>query len=295
LRILEYYSGILFLTTNRVGVIDEAFKSRIHVTLLYPELTEYQTHLIWSMNLDRLRKIDRERAERTHDPEMVIDEKAIMDYQKRHYQECRKMNRSWNGRQIRNAFQTASALALFDAHNANISRLNDEAEIEKAVPELKVDYFEKVSVASSNFDLYISETAGVGGKNEGERARDRGDRADHLRFTGGNPLEPGSELRSAPSNNMRRTSGTENFRSPQGPPPYSGINALHEHGNAFGSSSLPRAPPFSAGSNYFDARHPPNGAGMYDYAGPQSNGMPLQQHPSRQHPMHGFDDDDDEE
>jgi len=33
LRILEYYSGILFLTTNRVGTIDEAFKSRIHVSL----------------------------------------------------------------------------------------------------------------------------------------------------------------------------------------------------------------------------------------------------------------------
>jgi hypothetical protein len=33
LRVLEYYSGILFLTTNRVGTIDEAFKSRIHISL----------------------------------------------------------------------------------------------------------------------------------------------------------------------------------------------------------------------------------------------------------------------
>lgn len=33
LRALEFYSGILFLTTNRVGTIDEAFKSRIHISL----------------------------------------------------------------------------------------------------------------------------------------------------------------------------------------------------------------------------------------------------------------------
>jgi SpoVK/Ycf46/Vps4 family AAA+-type ATPase len=33
LRVLEFYSGILFLTTNRVGTIDEAFKSRIHISL----------------------------------------------------------------------------------------------------------------------------------------------------------------------------------------------------------------------------------------------------------------------
>lgn len=35
LRVLEYYNGLLFLTTNRVGTIDEAFKSRIHLSLYY--------------------------------------------------------------------------------------------------------------------------------------------------------------------------------------------------------------------------------------------------------------------
>ncbi|CEN62310.1 Putative AAA family ATPase [Aspergillus calidoustus] len=36
LRVLEYYSGILFLTTNRVGNMGEAFESRIHINLYYP-------------------------------------------------------------------------------------------------------------------------------------------------------------------------------------------------------------------------------------------------------------------
>ena len=40
LRTLEYYSGILFLTTNRVGALDPAFKSRIHISLYYPNLTK---------------------------------------------------------------------------------------------------------------------------------------------------------------------------------------------------------------------------------------------------------------
>ena len=36
LRVLEYYAGILFLTTNRIGDFDEAFTSRIHMRLFYP-------------------------------------------------------------------------------------------------------------------------------------------------------------------------------------------------------------------------------------------------------------------
>lgn len=43
LRILEYYEGILFLASNRVGVFSEAFKSRIHVALYYPPLRCRQT------------------------------------------------------------------------------------------------------------------------------------------------------------------------------------------------------------------------------------------------------------
>jgi hypothetical protein len=38
LRLLEYFQGILFLTTNRVETFDEAFQSRIHIALKYSEL-----------------------------------------------------------------------------------------------------------------------------------------------------------------------------------------------------------------------------------------------------------------
>jgi len=38
LRLLEYFQGILFLTTNRVETFDEAFQSRIHMALRYNDL-----------------------------------------------------------------------------------------------------------------------------------------------------------------------------------------------------------------------------------------------------------------
>ncbi|PMD36930.1 ATPase [Hyaloscypha variabilis F] len=47
LRTLEYYEGILFLTTNRVANMDAAFQSRIHVSMEYPNLTADSRRQIW--------------------------------------------------------------------------------------------------------------------------------------------------------------------------------------------------------------------------------------------------------
>jgi len=47
LRTLEYYEGILFLTTNRVSNMDPAFQSRIHVSMEYPSLTVHSRRKIW--------------------------------------------------------------------------------------------------------------------------------------------------------------------------------------------------------------------------------------------------------
>lgn len=109
---LEYYDGILFLTTNRIGAFDEAFKSRIHVSLYYPELEEEQTFQIWSKNLARIRKIDAARAKQVDRAVIQIKEKKILEYARKHFREHEALGR-WNGRQIRNAFQTAAALAVY--------------------------------------------------------------------------------------------------------------------------------------------------------------------------------------
>ena len=48
LRVLEYYEGILFLTTNRVDNIDAAFQSRIHVSMQYDPLSTSSRKHVWS-------------------------------------------------------------------------------------------------------------------------------------------------------------------------------------------------------------------------------------------------------
>lgn len=58
LRLLEYFQGILFLTTNRVETFDDAFQSRIHVALRYGDLTAKAKRSIWKMFLERVRAID---------------------------------------------------------------------------------------------------------------------------------------------------------------------------------------------------------------------------------------------
>ncbi|KAJ7732862.1 P-loop containing nucleoside triphosphate hydrolase protein [Mycena metata] len=98
LRHLEYYSGILFLTTNRVQTFDEAFLSRIHVALHFPELSEEARAQIW-------------RAFAARAGVSGIDDAQIAMLAKRKV----------NGRQIKNAVKTARSLALARKETAALS------------------------------------------------------------------------------------------------------------------------------------------------------------------------------
>lgn len=62
LRTLEYYKGILFLTTNRVGTFDEAFLSRIDVPIYFGALTNVQRTQIWT---SFIRKLEEEKRGKT--------------------------------------------------------------------------------------------------------------------------------------------------------------------------------------------------------------------------------------
>jgi hypothetical protein len=57
LRILEYHSGVMFLTTNRVKAFDPAFFSRISMAIEYEAMTETNRQNIW-LNLLNAAKID---------------------------------------------------------------------------------------------------------------------------------------------------------------------------------------------------------------------------------------------
>jgi AAA+ superfamily predicted ATPase len=98
LRALDYYKGILFLTTNRVGTFDDAFVSRIHLIVHYPDFSGAGRGRVWQKFFSKLSK-DR--------PNIRVDDGA------RYYamKSDEVKNLGWNGREIRNAFSTAVALA----------------------------------------------------------------------------------------------------------------------------------------------------------------------------------------
>ena len=99
LRTLEYYSGILFMTTNRVRTFDDAFKSRIHVPLKYDDLPQSSRFKIWKNFLDKLRASQRPGT----GVDVDVDDEGI-----------EKLARSpLNGRQIKNVVRTAKSLAAY--------------------------------------------------------------------------------------------------------------------------------------------------------------------------------------
>ncbi|EXL90487.1 hypothetical protein NOF04DRAFT_20586 [Fusarium oxysporum II5] len=162
LRILEYYKGILFLTTNRVGRMDEAFRSRVHVSLYYPPLDEKSTLDIFKINIQRTQK-------RMGD-KMKIDNVSIEEFAYDHFQGNHQRVR-WNGRQIRNAFHIAVALA----ENEAINKANRKEKKKYRAPTLRAKHFDTVEQASSQFDNYLKSVLGMG---QADRAKQQGRRRD---------------------------------------------------------------------------------------------------------------------
>lgn len=92
LRLLEYYQGILFLTTNRLEEFDEAFQSRIHLSVEYFPLDKTKREGIWRnllMPLDECRSWSDEVYNRISN-DLVL-----------------------NGREIKNLIKSALAIATY--------------------------------------------------------------------------------------------------------------------------------------------------------------------------------------
>ena len=168
LRILEYYSGILILTTNRVGTMDEAFQSRIHTMIYYPRLGYDQTREIFAMNIKRLNDIEKQRMLATGQPAIDVSEDDIMGWAREHFNTSDESEK-WNGRQIRNAFQVASSMARYDWYKENPSR---ESEVP---PTITAKHFERIARVTRDFHLYLREARG---KDAWELSQEHNERAD---------------------------------------------------------------------------------------------------------------------
>ncbi|RSM18178.1 hypothetical protein CDV31_002903 [Fusarium ambrosium] len=95
LRMIEYYHGILFLTTNRIESFDRAFISRIHLSIYYPPLTQSSRRELLYTFLKQTSEQSAEALSITGALEEIAEEPL-------------------NGRQVRNLVRTACALAFSD-------------------------------------------------------------------------------------------------------------------------------------------------------------------------------------
>ncbi|KAJ4323113.1 hypothetical protein N0V84_004513 [Fusarium piperis] len=95
LRQLEYFQGILFLTTNRVETFDEAFQSRIHIALRYDTLDAKAKRTIFQMFLDRVRALGKLKVEPLKEDDWTYLSKQEL-----------------NGREIKNVISSAQDLAV---------------------------------------------------------------------------------------------------------------------------------------------------------------------------------------
>ncbi|CAG8959320.1 hypothetical protein HYFRA_00013090 [Hymenoscyphus fraxineus] len=156
LRAVEYYRGILFLTTNRVGHFDDAFISRIHVVIHYEKFNDVDRKKVWEQFFN---KLESERKK----------EIAVSSSARKYVLNDPEMRRiPWNGREIRNAFQTAVALAEYRFAESEDKEEGDRAFLER------ID-FEKVCEMTGSFKNYltsVSAGADESGRAKGEGARD---------------------------------------------------------------------------------------------------------------------------
>ncbi|KAI7761763.1 hypothetical protein LZL87_004070 [Fusarium oxysporum] len=181
LRTLEYYTGILFLTTNRVGTFDEAFTSRIHISLYYPPLSQASTLAVFKVNLTRIQARFEKKKERG-EAELELDELSVNEFILDYFAENKDAR--WNGRQIRNACQTALALAEFEGQklaNPDASggrNVMEVAAMSRKMVKVKLTkkHFQDVAKAYLAFMKYLREVHGVSAAQQAKNFRLRHDR-----------------------------------------------------------------------------------------------------------------------
>lgn len=94
---MEYYRGILFLTTNRVGHIDDAIMSRVHLVVRYEPLKPAARKKIWAQFVEKLME-DRQ--------DFMVEPRATA-YIEAFFEDT---DIEWNGREIRNGKTASNAV-----------------------------------------------------------------------------------------------------------------------------------------------------------------------------------------
>lgn len=98
--------------------------------------------------------MEADRQKMTGEPQLTIKDDEILDFATKHYENLARSTGCWNGRQIRNAFQIASSLALHNyTRAADLAR--SRGQLPPAAPILDRTLFEKVQMSTQSFDKHM--------------------------------------------------------------------------------------------------------------------------------------------
>ncbi|GIZ44584.1 hypothetical protein CKM354_000777800 [Cercospora kikuchii] len=103
LRLLEYYKGVLIMTTNRQVTFDQAFHSRIHLTMHYDALDQHARAQVWKTFLSK-------------------SNLATSDYE-------RLGQLDLNGRRIKHMVKMAQLLAQSEGSELQMEHINDVLDV----------------------------------------------------------------------------------------------------------------------------------------------------------------------
>jgi SpoVK/Ycf46/Vps4 family AAA+-type ATPase len=142
LKHLEYFSGIVFLTSNRVRVFDKAMKSRIHLALEYKPPDFDMRRRIWTHCLSAIPA-----SELDLDVEEDVDE---------------FLKEEVNGREIANCVNTARTLARFKKVKLQTKHietvLETRREFEKSLHNIREKWQQSGPVKSGSFQIARRDT-----------------------------------------------------------------------------------------------------------------------------------------
>lgn len=110
LREVEYYKGVLIMTTNRIVAFDPAILSRIHYAINFTQLTTEQQQELWNIWLEKLKE---KRLCQNADEIM----KAIKDFKSKR----EGFGYPLNGREIRNIVIVAQTMAFEDGLQGKVT------------------------------------------------------------------------------------------------------------------------------------------------------------------------------
>ncbi|RWA10147.1 hypothetical protein EKO27_g4984 [Xylaria grammica] len=125
LRNLEYYDGILILTSNRVGTFDEGFRSRIQLAIHYPKLEQASRRRVWENFVNRL-----------NDDPIASGDIDIRNLRSN----LTELSRfDLNGREIRNAINVARPLARSEGRKVDFDSLKKVVKVQQKFYEYMKD------------------------------------------------------------------------------------------------------------------------------------------------------------